>query len=260
MHMSLALKTKLMNRLTERLRILSSGIMSVGVLLGCVSKPAPSDYVDYQTKTDLTFPMTGEALIGTGGRTKELNPDHIVVKDQRFAMDILALAPGSRPPARNTLREKALSGELKGLYRGDKYGDNTNHYCFGRQIIAPGNGVVADARDGVPDNVVGKRNIRDIPGNYVVIDHLNGEFSMLAHFMNGSVQVRKGERVRSGTPLGKCGNSGNSNLPHLHYHLQNTPQWLNGEGLPAQFRNYYANGKFVKRGEPTQGEIISNGQ
>lgn len=52
-------------------------------------------------------------------------------------------------------------------------------------------------------------------------------------------------------------NSGNSNLPHLHYHLQNTPHWLNGAGLPMQFVRYYANGRYLKRGEPVQGEIIS---
>lgn len=245
------------SRLRKRARLLPSvGIM--GILLGCALNPAPSAYFDYQTKTRLTFPMMGEALIGTGGRTPEQNPDHIVVVDQRLALDIVALAPGSRPPERETLVEKVLSGELREFYKGDNYRDNASHYCFGRQIIAPGNGVVTDAKDGVVDNVPGKRNTREIPGNYVVIDHLNGEFSMLAHLKNGSVIVQKGDRVRSGDPLGKCGNSGHSNLPHLHYHLQNTSKWLKGEGLPAQFHNYYANGKFVERGEPVQGQIVSN--
>ena len=118
--------------------------------------------------------------------------------------------------------------------------------------------IVVDAMDGIFDNIPGKKNTRDIPGNYVVIDHLNGEFSMLAHLQKGSVLVRKGDEVRAGKPIGKCGNSGHSNLPHLNYHLQNTPLWLKGEGLPAQFRNYYANGKLVERGEPTQGQIISH--
>ena len=67
-----------------------------------------------------------------------------------------------------------------------------------------------------------------------------------------------GDKVRAGDPIGRCGNSGHSNLPHLHYHLQTTPRWLDGEGLPAQFSNYYANGKIIERGEPIQGEIISH--
>ncbi len=113
--------------------------------------------------------------------------------------------------------------------------------------LPPGEGVVVDAKDGVYDNIPGLRNTRDIPGNYVIIDHLNGEFSILAHFKNGSVLVKEGDKVGAGDLIGQCGNSGHSNLPHLHYHLQNTSRWLDGEGLPAQFRNYYANGKFVER-------------
>jgi len=156
----------------------------------------------------------------------------------------VALAPGASPPALEKLVDRALSGKLK-LYQGDDYKNNDSHYCFGRQIIAPGDGVVADAKDGVFDNIPGKRNTKDIPGNYVIIDHLNGD--MLAHFKKGSVLVRRGEKVRAGIPIGECGNSGHSNLPHLHYHLQNTGRWHDGEGLPAQFKNYYSNGKLVDR-------------
>ena len=247
-----------MSKKSKRMQFLLSGLVSVCALTGCVARPAPSAYLDYQTKTELTFPLTGEALIGTGGRTLESNPDHIVLEDQRFALDIVALAPGSFPPERDKLVEKVLSGELSELYKGDNYYDNSKHYCFDRQIIAPGAGVVIDTKDGVQENQLGKRNTKDIPGNYVVIDHLNGEYSMLAHFLNGSVAVQKGDEVAAGTPIGKCGNTGHSNLPHLHYHLQTTPHWHKGKGLPAQFLRYFANGEFVERGEPIQGEIILN--
>lgn len=244
-----------MRKLIKQVGILLVGLVS----FGCTIKPAPSDYLDYQTKTDLIFPLTGESLIGTGGRTIEQNPDHIYVKDQRFAIDIVALASGASPPKLENLVDRALSGKLE-LYQGNDYKNNANHYCFGRQIIAPGNGVVVDAKDGIYDNIPGKKNTRDIAGNYVVIDHLNGEFSMLAHFKKDSVLVKKGDKVRAGDLIGQCGNSGHSNLPHLHYHLQNTPRWHDGEGLPMQFQNYYANGKFIERGEPIQGEIISHSQ
>lgn len=244
-----------MKKLVNRIGWLLGSIIS----FGCAIKPAPSNYLDYQTKSNLIFPLTGESLIGTGGRTIERNPDHIYSNDQRFAIDIVALAPDSPLPDLENLVDRALSGKLE-LYQGNDYKKNGNHYCFGRQIIAPGDGLVVDAKDGVFDNIPGKKNTKDIPGNYVVIDHLNGEFSMLAHFKKGSVLVRIGEKVRAGTLIGECGNSGHSNLPHLHYHLQTTGRWHDGEGLPAQFRNYYSNGKFVERGEPVQGEIISHSQ
>ena len=96
-------------------------------------------------------------------------------------------------------------------------------------MVAPGDGIVVDENDCVYDNISGNRNARDIPGNYVIIDHLNSEFSMLAHFKKGSILVVKDEQVSAGDPIGQCGNSGHSNLPHFHYHLHNTPNWLDGE-------------------------------
>lgn len=247
-----------MKNLIKKLCLYLSGASGVSILFGCALNPAETNYHDYQTKTNLTFPLNGESLIAAGGRAIDQNPAHIYVTDQRFAIDIVALAPGSSPPPKEGFVKRLLSGELKQLYQGNDFRKNANHYCFGRQVIAPGDGMVADTKNEVYDNVPGNRNTRDLPGNYVVIDHLNGEFSMLAHFRKDSVSVKRGDRVSAGDPLGQCGNSGHSNLPHLHYHLQNTPHWLDGEGLPAQFHNYYANGKFIQRGEPIQREIISN--
>lgn len=246
-----------MNRLFQLIGILVSSI----TFFGCAIKPASTDYLDYQTKTNLIFPLTGESLIGTGGRTVKQNPNHIYAKDQIFAIDIVALAPGSSPPKLEGLVEKALSGELA-IFRGkgEDYKNNTSHYCFGREVIAPGNGVIIDSKDGMFDNVPGNRNDKGLAGNYIVIDHLNGEFSMLAHFQKDSILVKKGDTVKAGDPIGRCGNSGRSNLPHLHYHLQNSPRWHDGEALPAQFNNYYANSVFVVRGEPVQGEIITDGK
>lgn len=225
---------------------------------GCATELKPSAFGRYQTKTDLIFPLTGESLIGTGGRTITQNPDHIYGKDQRFAIDVVALAPGSPAPALEGLVDRVLSGQLAVFQgSGDDYNTNANHYCFGRLVVAPGDGVIADSRDGIFDNIPGHRNDKGLAGNYVVIDHLNGEFSMLAHFQKGSVLVSEGDSVRAGEPIGKCGNSGRSNLPHLHYHLQNSALWLVGDALPAQFNDYFANGSLVHRGEPIQGEIIS---
>ncbi|MDH3692973.1 MAG: M23 family metallopeptidase [Gammaproteobacteria bacterium] len=183
------------------------------------------------------FPLTGESFIAVGGRERKQNPAHILVPDQRFAIDIVALAPGSKSPDADKLVDNIVSGKIT-TYKDSDPKVNASHYCFGRPIVAPGDGTVVDVLDGVHVNIPGERNKKDIPGNYVVIEHGNGEFSMLAHFRNGSVRVQKKQKVLAGDPLGECGNSGHSNLPHLHYHLQNTPRWLDGEGLPAQFQHY----------------------
>jgi murein DD-endopeptidase MepM/ murein hydrolase activator NlpD len=90
----------------------------------------------------------------------------------------------------------------------------------------------------------------------VVIDLGNSEFIFLAHFKLGSFMVKAGDQVRAGQKIGKCGNSGNSPVPHLHVHMQNSPQLFDGEGLPMQFHNYLAQKKFVSAGELENGQTV----
>jgi cell division protein FtsX len=128
-------------------------------------------------------------------------------------------------------------------------------------VLAPGAGVVIASENTVPDNTPPEENYAQPLGNYVMIDHENGEYSFLAHFQQGSVTVRTGDVVQSGQLLGSCGNTGESDMPHMHYHLQNSPDpydLLGARGLPMQFQSYQANGRYVERGEPTRGQSVQN--
>ena len=56
-------------------------------------------------------------------------------------------------------------------------------------------------------------------GNYVLIETRSaGRTAVVAlcHLQHGSVTVARGQSVRSGEMIGRCGNSGNSTEPHLH--------------------------------------------
>jgi hypothetical protein len=211
-----------------------------GVVLGLLVKPAPSPaasrFLDYRTQAELRLPFTGEWFVTWGGRSV-LENYHAEAPDQRFAYDFLVVRDGrthAGDPARNE-----------------------SYFCFGRPVLAPGEGVVVSAADGVDDNVPGRMNARQPLGNHVVLDHGRGEFSFLVHLQRGSVRVQPGERVAAGATLGSCGNSGHSSEPHLHYHLQNSAEFGRGEGLPAHFLGYRAAGAPVERGEPTRGQVIS---
>lgn len=57
--------------------------------------------------------------------------------------------------------------------------------------------------------------------------------------------------------LGRCGNSGRSSEPHLHFHLQDSLAFGHGLGLPAQFLRYRTNGEPVARDEPTRGQYVA---
>ena len=54
-------------------------------------------------------------------------------------------------------------------------------------------------------------------GNYVEIDHGNGNFTLYAHMSERLVEV--GEYVEQGEVIGLCGSTGISTGPHVHYEI-----------------------------------------
>jgi murein DD-endopeptidase MepM/ murein hydrolase activator NlpD len=82
---------------------------------------------------------------------------------------------------------------------------------------------------------------RDIRGNYVLIQHNKGEYSLLAHLKPDSIEVSVNQRVTSGEKIAQCGNSGNSSEPHLHFHIQAGIDFYSSLGLPIEFNNLSVN-------------------
>jgi murein DD-endopeptidase MepM/ murein hydrolase activator NlpD len=212
-------------------------IVAFGIVPSGPATAAPTSKLDYKTHTPLRLPFKETWTVVWGGRTIEQN-QHAVSRSQRFAYDFLIERSGT-------------------THRGDGK-KNEDYFCYGQAILAPGPGRVVAAVDGIGENVPGEMNAQRPPGNHVVIDHGDGEFSLLAHLQPSSLRVRIGDRVEAGQVIGRCGNSGHSSEPHLHYHLQNAAPFGSGEGLPAQFLNYVANGNRVARGEPVRGETVQD--
>jgi Peptidase family M23/Protein of unknown function (DUF3887) len=179
-------------------------------------KAAASEAAPIKHLTELSLPFEGQWLVFWGGDTSALNHHHDVPA-QKFAFDLLGVDENGK------------------RHRGDGT-KNEDYACFGREILAPAAGVVVEAIDGVRDNTPGSMNPYCLVGNCVVIQHRTNEFSVLAHFQRGSVLVKAGERVKRGQLLGKCGNSGNSSEPHLHYHLQHSPIFQDALGIKVLFQ------------------------
>lgn len=120
----------------------------------------------------------------------------------------------------------------------------SNWVGFGEPILAAEDGVVIEARDGLPDQVPGTLpdpstiTIDTIDGNSVVIDHGNDVHSFYAHLVNGSVAVRVGDRVQAGQQIGLLGNSGNTSAPHLHFHVMTGVSPLGSDGIPYVFDRF----------------------
>lgn len=212
-------------------------------LMGDEGKIDEEIYLNYQTKTDLELPFEDQWFIGVGGRTHSDGGNHFFDYDtgQRYAYDMGKIVDRS-----------GVTGNGS---------ENEDFYTFGARLNAPGDGIIISLENNIEDNSrpgVVNRNINNsnLAGNYIMIDHLNGEYSLLAHFKKGTIIVAVGDTVIKGQEVGKAGNSGNSSNPHVHYHLQNTPDYLDGIGLPAQFNGYNANDVFIERGEPVRGQLV----
>jgi len=119
---------------------------------------------------------------------------------------------------------------------------NEDHPSYNQPIVADAPGVVVIAVDGLPDNQNGRVNRYDMHGNFVVIDHQNGEYSLFAHLIPGSLRVRKGMFVAAGTELGRCGNTGHSTAPHLHWQVMTDPDASAARAIMPRLVPYERNG------------------
>lgn len=194
--------------------------------------------MDYRTKTSFILPFHGTWLVSNGGRTVETN-NHLKFaesggpQNQLYAYDFRFPSTGS---------EKTLE-EFK---------------AFGKDILAPAGGEVVQVIDGAIDVLPGERDRAVGIGNTVIIDHGNGEYSLLCHMKYRSIRVKVGERVRQGDFLGFCGNTGNTSQPHVHFNLQDSPRMHTAKALPIQFARIVVDGEVQTKCEPVRKHMVSN--
>jgi murein DD-endopeptidase MepM/ murein hydrolase activator NlpD len=65
-----------------------------------------------------------------------------------------------------------------------------------------------------------------------------GRFALYAHLQPGSLRVKLGDKVKAGEVLALLGNSGNSDAPHLHFHLMDANSPLGAEGLAYELETF----------------------
>ncbi|MFI2352037.1 M23 family metallopeptidase [Streptomyces sp. NPDC019443] len=142
--------------------------------------------------------------------------------------------------------------------------------AFGAPLLAVADATVVRATDGQRDHL--SRNslpalvylmlieaaVREmsgatrVTGNHIVLDLGDGTYAMYAHLQRGSLAVREGDRVRAGQQLARCGNSGNSTEPHVHFQLMDGLDLDTARGIPFRWRGIGVprNGEPFTAGEP----------
>lgn len=121
---------------------------------------------------------------------------------------------------------------------------NESWYGYGADVIAVADSVVVGVKDGLPDNVplAPERAVpvtsETVGGNYVMLRLAEGWYAFYAHLKPNSIRVKVGEKIRKGSIIGLLGNSGNSDAPHLHFHIATAASPLGAEGLPFLFESF----------------------
>ena len=155
---------------------------------------------------------------------------------QRFAIDFVGLdAAGHALPVAPDSPQAA---------------QNAAWFGYNADVLAVADGVVRDSRDGQPDRQPLAAHPeptdltpRGLYGNFVILEIARGVFAHYAHLRPGSVRVRAGDHVHRGDVIAHLGDSGNSAVPHLHFHISNKPAFLESEGLPYRITRFTLEGK-----------------
>ena len=167
---------------------------------------------------ETTSPMTHHFLA-------QITMDSVTRVPQKYAQDWIYVDPKTG---------KAVNGNST-LAR--------DYLGYGKEIYAVSSGTVVDLLDGLPDvecvYSAGTPSIETAAGNYVIIDMGNEKYACYAHMIPGSIRVSLGDTVFEGQILGLMGNSGNSDIPHLHFQIvTGKASFLGAEEYPHVYRSF----------------------
>lgn len=188
---------------------------------------------EYRQKNRYSFPVKGNVYIANMSANY---CHHRITNSQEFGMDILVLND------KLAVYKKTVP---------DKLADS---YSYRRDIHAAADGTVVSVAGLFPEHVselseaknlktnmlalaekIGFENA--VGGNHVVIDHGNGEYGFYAHLSEGTIAVAPGDFVKKGQVIAKLGSTGNSDGPHLHFQIMDSPDLVSANGLPVSFED-----------------------
>jgi Peptidase family M23 len=227
-------------RLTERLRYAVAPDAPGRTIIASTVVRGPTVRVDRRPPVRIASPLYGPGWLDSSGccddptsehRTLLLPADGSFRTAEMFAIDWIRETRGS-------------------FYTGDG-SKVTDWPGFGAPIHAVANGIVVRAindRPEVPPFTSTADNPTlhgpgDYGGNGVVERIAPGRYAVYLHLQTGSVDVKVGQRIRTGRVLGLLGNTGNTTGPHLHFGIQNGPNILTSDSVPFEIGSFTVQGK-----------------
>lgn len=177
---------------------------------------------NYKSEIEYILPFEGKWFVLNGCYTKEFSHSWDI-PTQRYAYDFIIL-------------------DEEGKSYHNEFNKCESYYCYEENVLAPANGIVVEISNEAKDSLILKNGkffskSPHIAGNYIVIKHSENEYSTLAHLKKDSIITKVGDSISKGDVIAKCGNTGNSTEPHLHFQLQTGKSFYNSAGLPIRFNN-----------------------
>lgn len=203
-----------------------------------VSSQSSLQVIVPENRGNYIFPLTGRWYIGGA---PSLHSHHRWGTIQEFAFDMVQVG-------------------ASGYHYQDEGTRLSDHYAYGKDVVSIADGQVVAAVDGREESSANlqqtgesdeeyfertvarqqellAKGVEYAFGNYVIIEHEGSEFSYTLHLKTGSVRVKRGDVIKQGQVLGQVGHSGNSDAPHLHFHLADGPELTSSRSIPIFFSN-----------------------
>ena len=205
----------------------------------------------------ISLPFAGRWLVQNSPARRV--PSHGVdLLGERYAIDFVGVDDQRRTADRNDWRT-LFATEPPGRF-----------FSFGREVLAPADGIVVAAHDGEIDHQARRsqltlvpyalsqparlrRGVNAVAGNHLIIAlRESGAFLALVHLRAGSLRVGVGDAITTGQPIAACGNSGNSTQPHLHVQVMDSADLSVAQGVPMVFRQFreWTRGKAIREEAP----------
>lgn len=245
MDVSLAAKAKVPSELVHRISVTSKPQLPAAIASSYEFAPTK---VTNREAVVIASPLRGpDWIVGNGccanfnaHRGTVLPVDGAPHVAERFAIDFIQIDPMGR------------------LFEGAK-NPLSDYSYFGAEIHSVAAGKVVGVLDGMPDIEAGSLppsiTAAEAGGNHVVVDIGHGRYAFYAHMQPGSVRVKVGQKVKAGQVLGLLGNSGNTDAPHLHFHLMDSPYPLLANGVPYRFAKFTVEGEVTNVAEMEDGAV-----
>jgi Peptidase family M23 len=217
-------------RVTHRIAYTLKADSQLGLLADPPEVDAPEVAINHQAAIGIRPPVEGDGWLAGAACCK---PN--VHRDERIAIN------GSRIETAETFAVDLVRVRQDRIFDGDGKAVE-QYYGFGENVLAVADGTVVSVHDGMSDQtpfvLMTPKSTSDYGGNNVMLEIAPNVFAWYAHLRHGSIAVKVGDAVKAGARIGRLGNTGPSEGPHLHLGLLDKPDPIAGRSLPFVFDSF----------------------